>query len=181
MPCMQLRQTVPEAAKQPQNISEPPPRFTVGTVFFSLNASFLLLKTVEGCALPKSSILVSSVHILPDGFWLSQVSFGELKPGFFEFLCQQWGTPGSPTLFIQMATDSVSWHCSNLSLSSTSREISYWAIGCKCSENVVDAGTLRWTCSLDIVHAFLQFWFLESWLFFPQLFFCVFLQCKQRE
>ena len=29
-----------EAAKQPQNICEPPPCLTVGTVFFSLKASF---------------------------------------------------------------------------------------------------------------------------------------------
>ena len=34
-------------------------------------------------------------------------------------LCQQWGPPGSPTIashFIQMVTDSASWHCCTLCL-----------------------------------------------------------------
>ncbi|XP_061114290.1 cerebral cavernous malformations 2 protein-like isoform X2 [Conger conger] len=37
------RHPVPDAAKQPQNITKPPPCFTVGTVFFSWYASFLRL------------------------------------------------------------------------------------------------------------------------------------------
>ena len=89
-------------------------------------------------------------------------------------LCQQWGPPGSPTVashFIQMATESASWHCCtlclqvslnlfgswsrffihhsnnpllqsfmNFSLPSTSREVSYSAMGCKLLDDVAHSG-----------------------------------------
>ena len=87
-------------------------------------------------------------------------------------LCQQWGPLGSPTIashLIQMATDSVSWHCCtlclkmtcnlfgtsffihhsnnpllqsfiNFSLPSMSREVSYSAKGCKRLDDVAHSG-----------------------------------------
>ena len=81
-------------------------------------------------------------------------------------LCQQWGPPGSPTIashLIQMATDSASWHCCtlclqaslnlfeilyppfkqsflesfiNFCLPSTSRKVSYSAMGYKLLDDV---------------------------------------------
>ncbi len=42
---------MPEAAKQPPNIFDPPPCLTVGTVYFSLKASFLFFWTVPWCPL----------------------------------------------------------------------------------------------------------------------------------
>ena len=62
MPFTQSRHRVSEAAKQLQNISEPSPCLTLGTVLFSLKAWFCFLETEQWCALPKSYILVSSVQ-----------------------------------------------------------------------------------------------------------------------
>ena len=49
-------------AKQPHNIKDPPPYFTVGMRFFSAHASFFRRQTHRWCAWPKSSIFVSSDH-----------------------------------------------------------------------------------------------------------------------
>ncbi|CAI9547075.1 unnamed protein product [Staurois parvus] len=62
MPCTQSRHPVPEAAKQPQNIIEPPPYFTVGTSSTSVNSSPLRRHTVLKPSVPKTSILVSSLQ-----------------------------------------------------------------------------------------------------------------------
>ena len=50
---------------------------------------------------------------------LQNSSSGILPLVWLMSLCQQWGPPGSPTIashFIQMATDSASWHCCSLCL-----------------------------------------------------------------
>ena len=63
--------------------------------------------------------LICPQDVLPKWFWLPQESFVKLQSGFFMSLCQQWGPPGSPTTashFIQMVTDSASWHCCTLCL-----------------------------------------------------------------
>ena len=44
IPCTHSRHPVPEAAQQPQNITEPPPCLTVGKVFFSLRLHFVFCK-----------------------------------------------------------------------------------------------------------------------------------------
>ncbi len=51
----------PEAAKQPQTITLPPPYFTVGMMFFFLKCCATFMPDVY-THLPKSSTFVSSVH-----------------------------------------------------------------------------------------------------------------------
>src|SRR4029434_10077416 len=61
VPSMQWSRPVPLAEKQPQSIMFPPPCLTVGMVSYS--ASFPL-QTRQVELMPKSSILVSSDHIM---------------------------------------------------------------------------------------------------------------------
>ena len=113
----QSRHPVPEAAKQPQNICEPSPCLTVGTLFFSF--SFSVNGTIMYFTKKLYLGLICPDDFLPKGFWLPQVSFGKLLSGFFMSLCQQWGPPGSPPIMshlIQMVTDSASWRCCTLCL-----------------------------------------------------------------
>ena len=113
------------------------------------------------------------------GKFLANTSLAFLCP------CQQWGPPGSPTIashLIQMQTDTASWHCELTLLypvSAGQLEIvwklidvlyppfkqSFVTIFHKCFSSVhnflmtlltVDTGKSR---SLEIVHAFPQFWF----------------------
>ncbi len=58
-------------------------------------------------------------YVLTEGLWFCHMSLGKLQSCICMPLCQQWCLPGSPTiasLFIQMATDSASWHCCTLCL-----------------------------------------------------------------
>src|SRR4029434_9531065 len=63
IPCILTRCPGPLDEKQPHNITDPPPYFTVAMSCCSLWLSFSLRQTHLWCLLPKSSILVSSDHI----------------------------------------------------------------------------------------------------------------------
>ena len=52
----------PEAAKQPQTMTLPPPDFTVGMMFFFWNPVFLLRQMYWDTHLPKSSTFVTSIR-----------------------------------------------------------------------------------------------------------------------
>ncbi len=56
------RQPVPELEKQPHNMMLPPPCFTVGMVFWGLNASPFFRQIIFLVLWPKSSIFVLSGH-----------------------------------------------------------------------------------------------------------------------
>ena len=56
----EVHQSLPPAAKHPHNMLMPPPCFTVGMVFFRLQATPFLLQTNRWSFLPNSSIFVSS-------------------------------------------------------------------------------------------------------------------------
>lgn len=58
VPSARCRFPAPEAAKQPQSITEPPPSLTVGTVFRSACAPFFLLQTRRWSIDQKSAVLV---------------------------------------------------------------------------------------------------------------------------
>ena len=63
IPCILTRCPGPLEEKQPHNIKDPPPYFTLGMGVFSVWLSFCLRQTHLWCLLPKSFILVSSDHI----------------------------------------------------------------------------------------------------------------------
>src|SRR4029434_1793194 len=63
IPCILTRCPGPLKEKQPHNIKDLPPYFTVGMRCFSVWLSFCLCQTHLWCLLPESSILVSSDHI----------------------------------------------------------------------------------------------------------------------
>ena len=60
MPSILWSAPVPPAAKHPHNIMLPPPCFTVGMVFFGLQAFPFFLQTQRWSLWPNSSIFVSS-------------------------------------------------------------------------------------------------------------------------
>ena len=68
----------PEAAKQPQTITLPPPCFTIGMMFLLWNAVLALRQMERDPCLSKSSTFDSSVHRI-----LSQKSWGVIKMFFF--------------------------------------------------------------------------------------------------
>ena len=120
MPCTHSRHSVPEAAQQPQNITEPPPCLTVGKVFFSLKASFCFLSTWRWCALSKSSNLDSSIHrtFSQKDFGLFRCVLANFSRAFFRLflssgvlLCLSLECP-----FIELVTDGASWNCRTLCL-----------------------------------------------------------------
>ncbi len=101
----------PEAAKQPQTITLPPPYFTVGMMFFFWNAVLLLRQMYWDTHLPKSSTFVSSVHrVFSQKSWGSSRCFlAKLRWAFMFFLLSsgfRLGTlpcrPFLPSLFLMV-------------------------------------------------------------------------------
>ncbi|KAL6478118.1 hypothetical protein MHYP_G00139530, partial [Metynnis hypsauchen] len=64
LPLTQISRPVPFAEKQPKSMMFPPTCFTVGMVFLGCNSAFFFLQTRRVEFLPKSSILVSSDHMI---------------------------------------------------------------------------------------------------------------------
>ncbi len=83
-------------------------------LFFEVLISFSVNSAMMSFTKKLYFCLICPQYVLPEGLWFCHISFGKLQSCFFMHLCQQWCPPGSPTiasLFIQMATDSASWHC----------------------------------------------------------------------
>ena len=72
VPSIMASRPGPEAAKQPQTITLPPPCLTVGMMFLLWNAVLVLRKMKWDPCLPESSTFDSSVHRI-----LSQKSWGD--------------------------------------------------------------------------------------------------------
>ena len=88
--------------------------FFEGLISFSVNSTIMCF-TKKALLWSHLSTWHSPRRILAfsGNFWQTLVCL------FFMSLCQQWDPPGSPTIashFIQMATDSASWHCCTLCL-----------------------------------------------------------------
>ncbi len=83
--------------------------FFEGLISFSVNSAMMsFTKNLYFC-------LICPQYVLPEGLWFCHISFVKLQSCFFMPLCQQW-SPTIASLFIQMATDSASWHCCTLCL-----------------------------------------------------------------
>ena len=78
VPSIMASRPGPEAAKQPQTITLPPPCLTVGMMFLLWNAVLALRQMERDPCLSKSSTFDSSVHRI-----LSQKSWGVIKMFFF--------------------------------------------------------------------------------------------------
>ena len=72
VPSIMASRPGPEAAKQPQTITLPPPCLTVGMMFLLWNAVLALRQMERDPCLSKSSTFDSSVHRI-----LSQKSWGD--------------------------------------------------------------------------------------------------------
>ena len=84
IPCTQLIHSVPEAAKQPQNIFEPPPYLTVGSVLFFVGLILFSVNSRMTCFAKKLYLsLLCQQNILPEELRLTQVSYCKLQCGFF--------------------------------------------------------------------------------------------------
>ena len=109
LPFTRCRFPVPEEVKQPQSITEPPPYFTLGRVFFSMCASFFLLQTYHWSIGPKSSNIcsITSQNRIPKPLWLMYIVFSKLEP--ISFFCF-WVSSGVRLVVWAWSTSAFSMH-----------------------------------------------------------------------
>ena len=103
IPYSQTMHSVPEAAKQPQNIFEPPPYLTICRILFFVGLILFSVNSRMACFAKKLYLsLICPQNILPEGLRLTQICSCKVQSGFFMPPCQK--------CLIQMTTYGSSGH-----------------------------------------------------------------------
>lgn len=158
MPYTQSRHPVQEAANQPPKLWT----FTIVAcrycvLFFVGLIPFLVNSRMICFTKNLYLLLICPKYVFQKDFWLTHIHFGKLQSSSFMSLCQQWGPPSSYwcTLSLQDSLNLFgTWlrllihHLDysalqpfiNISLPSTSREISFSTMGCKLLDYVAHRG-----------------------------------------